>query len=281
MATKRSAKVIIVLGLAVFLVVAAVALLALRGNGSGNNGTSAASGSVPVLVAKKTIAAGTQGDALTGGDLYEVKQVPQLSRLSDALTSPTDLANKAAISAIGAGQQLRTGNFRSLTLRNGAFKIPDGMQGVAVTVAYTPAVAGYVGPGDHVNLYGLFKVVNGSVGSGSQQGAPGAAPPPTPQGGFDPKGPLDATKLILSNVQVLDVSQEIAPVTAQPVVANATSTSRATGQAPITYLLALNADQAEKVIYFTTYDGLYLTLVPEGQSLSTTNGRTQADALRP
>jgi Flp pilus assembly protein CpaB len=281
MAAKRSAKVITILGLAVFLVVAAVAMLALRGNGSSNNGSSAASGSVPVLVAKKTIAAGTQGDALTGGDLYEVKQVPQLSRLSDALTSPTDLANKSAIAAIGAGQQLRTGEFRSLTLRNGAFKIPDGMQAVAVTVPYTPAVAGYVGPGDHINLYGLFKIVNGSVGTGAQPGSSAGASPTPPSGGFDPRGPQDATKLILSNVQVLDVSQEIAPVTAQPVVANATSTSRATGESPITYLLALNADQAEKVVFFTTYDSLYLTLVPEGQPLSTTNGRSQADALRP
>lgn len=275
--TKRSGNLVIVIGLAVFLVVAAVAILLLRkDNKSGNS--SASSGNVPVLVAKKAIARGTQGDALNS-DLYEVKQVPALTRLSDALVSPSDLAGKAAITDITAGEQLRSVQFRSLTLRNDAFKIPDGMQAVAVTVDYTPAVAGYVGPGDHVNVYGLFKIVRGAVGSGTQ---PGTNPnSQTSTGGFDAAGPQDATKLILSNVQVLDVSQEIAPVTAQPVNNTTGQTARAPGNPPITYLVALPADQAEKLIFFTSYDSLYLTLVPKDQPASTTAGRTQADALRP
>lgn len=275
--TKRSGNIIIVIGLAVFLVVAAIAILVLQDD-DGGGGTAAAGGDVPVLVAKKAIARGTQGEALTG-DLYEVKQVAALTRLSDALVSPTDLAGKAAISDIAAGEQLRSVHFRSLTLRNNAFKIPEGTQAVAVTVGYTPAVAGYVGPGDRVNVYGLYRQVRNAVGSGTQPGQ--SAQPNAASGGFDANGPLDAAKLLLPNVQVLDVSQEIAPVTAQPVADNANTTARTPGNPPITYLLALPADQAEKAIYFTTYNSLYLTLMPKDQAPSSTGGRTQADALRP
>lgn len=276
--TKRSGNFIIVIGLAVFLVVAAIAILVLQGDDDGNGSTAASGGDVPVLVAKKAIARGTQGDALTA-DLYEVKQVPPLTRLSDSLVSPTDLAGKAAIADIAAGEQLRSVHFRNLTLRNNAFKIPDGMQAVPVTVEFTPAGAGYVGPGDRVNVYGLYKQVRNAVGSGTEPGS--NAQPNAANGGFDPNGPLDAARLILPNVQVLDVSQEIAPVTAQPVADNGAQTARLPGNPPITYLMALPADQAEKLIYFTSYNSLYLTLLPKDQAPSSTGGRTQADALRP
>lgn len=73
-----------------------------------------------------------------------------------------------------------------------------------------------------------------------------------------------ATKLILPDVTVLAV----------------------TGPAPgadagnATYLLALDADQAEQAIFFAKFDSLWLTLVPKGQPApAATPGRSEKNAF--
>ena len=107
-----------------------------------------------------------------------------------------------------------------------SFTIPDGKQAVAVQVPFVAGLAGYAKAGDTVNVYG--NVQNDKA--------------PT-----DPAPP--ATKLILSGITVLAV----------------------TGPAPgadsgnATYLLALDAAQAEQAIFFAKFQSLWLTLVPKGQ----------------
>lgn len=73
-----------------------------------------------------------------------------------------------------------------------------------------------------------------------------------------------ATKLVLTDVEVLAV----------------------TGPAPgaeggnTTYLLALDASQAEQAIFFAKFESLWLTLVPRGQApASTTSGRNFQNAF--
>ncbi len=64
------------------------------------------------------------------------------------------------------------------------------------------------------------------------------------------------------------------PVEGQP--------ARGVGAEPtVTYLMALDASQAEKAIFFSRFGEVYLTLVPKGQPDSTTGGRDQTNALRP
>jgi len=123
---------------------------------------------------------------------------------------------------------------------------------VAVTVGFTAGIAGYAGPGDHVNVYKSV-VPN----------APGA-----------PASPL--TQLILSDVEVLDVSEEVAPRRADPIAATdetapVTAPVRTSGD-EITLLLALDAEQAELVVFGATNDELYFTLVPEDQGPSEAPG---------
>jgi len=107
-----------------------------------------------------------------------------------------------------------------------SFTIPAGKQAVAVQIPYVNGLAGYAKAGDIVNVYGNV----------DEKGV-----------GVDPTPPL--TRLLLPGIEVLAV----------------------TGPAPgsdagnATYLLALDAAQAEQVIFFAKFQSLWLTLVPKGQ----------------
>ena len=120
-------------------------------------------------------------------------------------------------------------------------KIPDGKEAVAIQMAGVPGVAGYVKPGDRVNVYGTFKnsQVNGA-----------------------PKAP--SAKLVLKNVEVLSVT---APA---PGVEGGNAT----------YLLALNAEDAERVIYMASFEGMWMSLVRDGApAVGNTPGRTATNLL--
>ena len=270
---KRSNNLIIVLGLVTAVVGGGLVLL-LMGRG-GDKGTPAAGGggdSVPVLVSKRSIKLGSAGADL--GDSVEVKQVPAITRSADALVSLGELAERTTTVDIGPGQQLRSAFFRQRTARGEAIKVPDGKQAIALTIPFTNAGGGYVGPGDRINIYALVGRQNGNVAPLCGTGLCAAT---------DPKAPQASAQLVLANVQVLDVSQEVAPATvtnAQP--SAEAQVARGVGVSPtLTYLMALDASQAEKAIFFTRFGEMYLTLVPKGQPDSTTGGRDQTSALKP
>ena len=119
------------------------------------------------------------------------------------------------------------------------FTIPEGKQAVAVQLPYVGGLAGYVKAGDTVNVYG-----NVEKGTGTDPAAP-------------------ATKLILPGVEVLAVTGP--------------GPGADTGNA--TYLLALDAAQAEQAIFFAKYESLWLTLVPKGQAKSQTSGHSYKNAF--
>jgi len=280
-AQKRSNNLIIVLGLVTAVVGGGLVLLLLGRGGDGGTSAKPSSGdTVGVLVSKRSIAKGTAGADL--GDAVEVKQVPANARSGDALVSVGELAERTTTVDIAANQQIRSSFFRQRTARGEAIKVPDGKQAVAMTIPFTNAGGGYVGPGDRINIYALVARLNGSV-----------APLCTETQGLcsDPKGAQASSQLVLANVEVLDVSQELAPATVtngqaatpQPATGKAAgSTARGVGaELTLTYLMALDASQAERAIFFSRYGEMYLTLVPKGQPDATTSGRDQTNALKP
>lgn len=272
-AQKRSNNLIIVLGLLTAVVGAALVLLLVsRGGDGGSSSSASGGGTVPVLVAKKPIPAGASGANL--GDSVEVRQVPAATRSSDALVSLGELSERSTNVAIGPDQQLRTAFFRQRTVRGDAIKVPDGKQAVALPMSFANAGGGYVGPGDRVNLYALVGKQNGNV-----MPLCGTGLCPT----ADAKAPQAATQLVLANVEVLDISREIAPRTVTSVTPAPGSVARGGGDQSesVLLLMALDASQAEKAIFFSSYGELYTTLVPKGQPDSTTGGRDQTNALKP
>lgn len=123
-----------------------------------------------------------------------------------------------------------------------SFTIPDGKQAVAVQIPYVAGLAGYAKAGDTVNVYGNV----------DEKGTGVTAPA------------LPATKLILPGVQVLAV----------------TGPGPGADSGNATYLLALDENQAEQVIFFEKNQSLWLTLVPKGQPIAPpTSGHTYKNAF--
>jgi Flp pilus assembly protein RcpC/CpaB len=156
-------------------------------------------------------------------------------------TSTTAQAGTVVIPGTGtpAGTPAGTGPG---TAPPSTFTIPAGKQAVAVQLAYVAGLAGYAQPGDLVNLYATVEK--------GQTGAAGADLPP-------------AARLILPAVQVLTVS----------------GPGPGSGDGKTTYLLALDAVQAEQAIFFSRFESLWMTLVPKGQPAASTPGRNYKNAF--
>ena len=236
---RKHSNVLVLFGLATFVVGIAVVALVLRGGG-GSAAASAGDGDArPVLVARQPIAAGTVGDVAVAGGLVEMKQMPG----GAGLGSPDDLRGRVFTQNVQPGQAIGLTLLQGRTTHADAVRIPEGKQAVAVRVGFVPGVGGYVGKGDLVNVYGILKMKDGS----------------------------SLSKLALSNIEVLDVSSQT------PASANG-GRDRLDGT-DLTYLLALDANQAEQVIFLTATQQLYLTLVPKGEQPAVTGGRTLANIL--
>lgn len=202
---------------------------------------------VTVYVATKKLVAGTSGNDLIANKSVAPKTVPVSERLPDAITAQAQLEGLILTTEVPENGQLRSSQFRSTTVRSEAISIPNGMQAVAVQVPFVSGAAGYVGPEDRINIYGVIK------------GAPIG----------------QNVKLVLSNVQVIDVSKEVAPrrASADP------GTARGSDSA-LTYLLALSAVDAAKVIYLSEYENIYVTLLPKGQAPSSAPPVLVGDLLK-
>jgi Flp pilus assembly protein CpaB len=118
--------------------------------------------------------------------------------------------------------------------------VPRGKQAVAVQVPFVAGLAGYAHPGDVVNVYATV-----------EKGQPNT----------EVKPPL--AKLVLAGVEVLAV----------------TGPGPGSGSGNTTYLLALDAAQAEQAIFFSRFESLWMTLVPKGQQPATTAGRSYQNAF--
>ena len=130
---------------------------------------------------------------------------------------------------------------------------------MAVTVGFTEGGAGYAAAGDRVNIYATI-----------------------PPGTVDaPKAPY--TKLLLTDVEVLDVSNELSPQRgsqAATAVDGTTATTAPTGRASVsqlTLLIAVDAQQAEQAVFASEVNLLWFTVLPQDQGESTSNGVEYAE----
>ncbi|MEW6152665.1 MAG: Flp pilus assembly protein CpaB [Actinomycetota bacterium] len=148
---KRS-NLIVVLGLAVFLVGAGATYLLAR-----DDGGSAASGPrVAVLYAAKPIPSGTSGGNALNQGLVKSKQIPESAKPANALTDPSQLAGLNAVLGVPEGQVLTADQWAQAQTRIGTLTIPDGKTALALELANVPGVAGFAGAGDRINIYGLL-----------------------------------------------------------------------------------------------------------------------------
>ena len=251
---KRS-NVLVVLGIAFFALGAAIVFLLVRDDGATVR-AGAAGGSTQVLVAKGDIPAGTTGDDVVAQGLVEAKNFDPGQIAPGAVSSTALLAGQTVATDIAKGAQLTSSSLRPSQVRGASVAIPEGKQGVAVQLDFVPGVAGYVGAGDRINMYSVVR--NGVPDPNSKDD-----PPCNPR-----------VNLFLSNVEVLDISAEVAPRRA----VSDQDQERVTGNA-ITYLLALDPVEAERVIFLTSNEGIYLTLAGENVPPVSTDGPGQCSPV--
>ena len=235
----RRSNQLVLAGIAFFVVGVVIVLIVGRDNGgSGNNNANGQQ--VAVLVAKEPLTAGSQGADVI--DKVEVKQVNAADKLPGALSSPSQLSNYRLTAAFGKDKQiLQTG----LTPSVASVAVPAGYEAVPVQMSYIAGGAGYVAPGDFVNIYQVVPAAVTNVDTGGNV-------VPTPYA--SPRA-----ELLLTKVQVLDVSTQVAPLSSQATTpTTAQVQSRATGGSDIVMLLALDTNDAEKVIFGSQVQGLYL-----------------------
>lgn len=166
-------RTIIVAGAATAL----LGLLLVFAYGRSVSGTSAEAAETTALVATADIAPGTPWQDARSS--VEERTVTADARPVSAVDDPADLDGRRSVRAIQKGEVVTVSQF-GLTeaAPAGGLEIPPGHNAVSVQLGVPQSVAGYVQPGDFVNIYTSFK--------GGQDAEPGTI-----------------TKLLLSNIQVL------------------------------------------------------------------------------
>ena len=238
----RRSNLIVVLGLAVFVVGAGATYLIARNDGSKT--PAAASGRVAVLYAAKSIPAGTTGSTAVNDGYVKTKSIAESAKPANALTDPSQLAGRVATLGVVEGQVLTADQFKDAQTRIGTLKIPAGKTALALQMSNVPGVAGFAGAGDHINVYGMMKP--------------------------DGNNPGGQAKLIMQNVEVLNVNgTTLVNNQGQP------------GGSGLVFLLAVNPAEAEQLVYLTSFQDLYFALVAKDQApVDGTPGVAARDALK-
>ncbi len=222
---RQRSNLLVLLGIAFFIVGGVIVYLITNDDDDGGSGSPA---NVQVVVATTDISAGDLADDLIAENKLRAIEVQATQLVPGAVGSLTQLEGATFTQNFAADQQITQVGVQ--LANNRTFEIPEGFEAVAVQLDFVPGVAAYVSPGDRINLYASI--------SG------------------------DRAELLLTNVEVLDVDLTIPPRRGTASDPNTGSTPRASSGA-VTYLLALRADDIEKVVYVTENAALYGSLVPD------------------
>jgi pilus assembly protein CpaB len=134
---------------------------------------------IKVLVATRDIPAGTPGEDASGG--MRLQEVLASDRAPGALTATGGLAGKVAAQTIYAGEQVVAATFQPPTTQAPSLQLARTERAVRVNCDKASCVLGQVKAGDHVDVFGTFKVKD-PLGSEAQ-----------------------VTRLLLADVRVLEV----------------------------------------------------------------------------
>jgi pilus assembly protein CpaB len=194
---------------------------------------------VEVLVVDETIPAGTAGDELKS--LVRTELVPAKVALDGRVTDLADLSGRVASVDLLAGEQLLASRFvRPDDLQvAGTVAVPDGLQEVSVLLEPQRVVSGRISAGDTVGVY-LSQVLPDGTGQ---------------------------TSAVLHHVLVTQVQG--APTAPDAEAEADAETASATSGAPVASLmltLAINAEDAETVVFGMEHGTLWLSLETEGDS---------------
>ncbi len=195
---------------------------------------------VQAYFAMTPVPAGTAAStALAEGAIQSKSVLPEL-RPADGITDVTQLSGRVAGTAIPAGALITSSMFPAPQTRIGTVVIPTGKRALALEIPPLPGVAGFVGAGDKVDVYGIAKTPDGN----------------------------GTVRLVFQGIDVLNVNGAGLPAVQGQV-----------GSPNMIYLLAVTPVEAERLIYLNEFERLYLDLVPKGEGAVKTPGAGPSSAL--
>jgi pilus assembly protein CpaB len=226
---RSRSNLLVLLGIAFFVVGGVIVFLLTSDDDDG--GGSGDSARVTVIVGTEDIPAGALADDLIEAGKLDSREVAAGSLPPGTISSLNQLAGATFVQGFASGQPLTSAG---LQLQNRTFEVPEGFDAVAVQVDFVAGGAGYVNPGDRINLYAAIQSAAGEL-------------------------IVPRAELLLTNVEVLDVNLSIPPRRGTSTDGSTANAARATGD-NVTYLLALRTDDVEKVVWATEFEGLYASL---------------------
>jgi len=200
----------------------------------------ASAGKVTSYYAAVTVPVGTAASAALADGSIRARSVLPEDRPADAVTEPTQLSGRVAGAQIPAGATVVKGMFPDPQTRIGTVVIPPGKRALALEIQPLAGVAGFVGAGDKIDVYGIVKT----------------------------DAAARSVRLVFQSVEVLNVNGTGLPAAqGQP------------GGPNFIYLLAVTPVEAERLIYLNEFEKLYFDLVPKGEGPVRTPGAGPAGAL--
>jgi pilus assembly protein CpaB len=223
---------------------------------------------VSVLVAQKTIPAGTAAGAAQHGGLLASQILPASSVPANALSTITsDMSLLVLSTDLQPGQLLLRPMLVSPAQTTSGLAIPPGMLALTLSFCLPEVVAGAVQPGSQVAIFDTV----GFSSAGTITAGPGCTGAHTQVDG------TVKTRVVLTRVLVLSVGAAPAGGTTSTSTTSSSalngSSSPSSGQAGTLVTLAVTQAQAEQLIQMTETGMPYLALL-------TTNSHTTSDAGR-
>jgi Flp pilus assembly protein CpaB len=241
---KRQTLILVVIGLVLFVAGGAIAFATVIG-GTKHSPTSSTVAPVntPVVVAVKDIPAGSTGQLLVSQGLVSIQLIPQKKVRSDDLTSLLGLSDEVLTSSVTKGNAIQT---TQLTPSTSTISLPKGLDGITITTTGVSGLAGYLQPGSNVDVYAnVTKLSSGSTASSTSN------------------TPIPCTELVMSDIQVLDVSSVAPALGSHP-----SSTGRAVPTS-LTLLLAVSPAQARVLTFMAQNETLSVAQTQKGASAVT------------
>jgi pilus assembly protein CpaB len=220
------------------LVIGTMVLLAYVGNADARalEGTR----TVEVFVVDKQIPEGTSGDDLA--DFVSTEEIPAVAVVPGRVTDLDDLAGKEAIVDLLIGEQLVNRRFaRPCDELPGTVDVPDGLQEISVLLEPQRVVGARLTAGDTVGVYLSQKLPDGT----------------------------GQTSAVLHEVLVTQVQGAPTPVDPEA-EADAETVSAGAPAASLMITLALDAKDAETVVFGMEHGTLWLSLETDGDETGST-----------
>jgi len=112
---------------------------------------------VAVVVSNVDIPGNTNLNVLITDDQFKIIQVPEVAVVEGAVTSVDQLRDKTNSLPILAGEQIPVARIQGEgTVPGGALGIPNGHEAITVSVDAPRAIAGAIGVGDNLTVYGTY-----------------------------------------------------------------------------------------------------------------------------